>query len=648
MAGDFPLQNLPLGIFSPRGGGPGPASPSATQVLDLPAAGLLPPCRNAERLPGRGRARPAGICARGLASAGRPGPAAGTAAPRSPIAPCTCHAPIGDYTDFYAGIHHATNVGRLFRRDQPLMPNYKHVPIAYHGRATSVARQRHPGPPPARPAQARQGRATQLRPQPQPGLRAGTRRLDRARQRPGRADPDRPRRRAHRRLLPAERLVGPRHPGLGIPAARPVPGQELLHHDQPLDHHAGSPGAVPLPGHAARRRRPGAAGLPVRARRPGAGGLDLALGGADPGRPARPAATQGNRATCIGPRRRWWRTTPATAATCGPATCSDPAPSPARSLARGSLLELTEGRPPARSRCRAAGRGASWRTATPWRFTARFGGAGFGPCSGAGGGVTGRLAGTPRHRHRRRQRHRPRDRPAVSGGRRRGAARRPRRRWPGGDGSRHRDADGTVADAGSAADVAGFVAQAHGRSGAASTCCIANAGVSGGFDPVPGGDGRRIGPRSCASTCSGRTWRSRRSRRAMMRGRRRRIICTASVAGHARQGRRGALQRQQGRGDQPGADRGQRARRHRRAGQRHLPGPDRDRHDRPDVRTRRAARQRGQDRPAQPAQAAAACRRRSPAPRCSWPATMQSYVNGQAIAVDGGLSSTHPFPLRGR
>jgi len=45
---------------------------------------------------------------------------------------------IGDYTDFYASIHHATNVGRLFRPDKPLLPNYKHVPIAYHGRASSV------------------------------------------------------------------------------------------------------------------------------------------------------------------------------------------------------------------------------------------------------------------------------------------------------------------------------------------------------------------------------------------------------------------------------------------------------------------------------------------------------------------------------
>lgn len=45
---------------------------------------------------------------------------------------------IGDYTDFYASIHHATNVGRLFRPDQPLLPNYKWVPIGYHGRASSI------------------------------------------------------------------------------------------------------------------------------------------------------------------------------------------------------------------------------------------------------------------------------------------------------------------------------------------------------------------------------------------------------------------------------------------------------------------------------------------------------------------------------
>ncbi|HTK81657.1 MAG TPA: fumarylacetoacetase [Bacteroidota bacterium] len=45
---------------------------------------------------------------------------------------------IGDYTDFYASIHHATNVGSMFRPDNPLLPNYKHIPIGYHGRASSI------------------------------------------------------------------------------------------------------------------------------------------------------------------------------------------------------------------------------------------------------------------------------------------------------------------------------------------------------------------------------------------------------------------------------------------------------------------------------------------------------------------------------
>jgi fumarylacetoacetase len=45
---------------------------------------------------------------------------------------------IGDYSDFYTGIHHATNVGRILRPDNPLLPNYKWVPIGYHGRASSI------------------------------------------------------------------------------------------------------------------------------------------------------------------------------------------------------------------------------------------------------------------------------------------------------------------------------------------------------------------------------------------------------------------------------------------------------------------------------------------------------------------------------
>lgn len=50
----------------------------------------------------------------------------------------TLPAAVGDYTDFYASVSHATNVGRLFRPDQPLLPNYKWVPIGYHGRASSL------------------------------------------------------------------------------------------------------------------------------------------------------------------------------------------------------------------------------------------------------------------------------------------------------------------------------------------------------------------------------------------------------------------------------------------------------------------------------------------------------------------------------
>ena len=57
-----------------------------------------------------------------------------------PAAHADMHLPceVGDYTDFYAGIHHAMRVGKLFRPDAPLLPNYRHVPIGYHGRASSV------------------------------------------------------------------------------------------------------------------------------------------------------------------------------------------------------------------------------------------------------------------------------------------------------------------------------------------------------------------------------------------------------------------------------------------------------------------------------------------------------------------------------
>ena len=55
-------------------------------------------------------------------------------------ADCQMHLPakINDYTDFYVGIEHAQNVGKLFRPDNPLLPNYKYVPIGYHGRASTI------------------------------------------------------------------------------------------------------------------------------------------------------------------------------------------------------------------------------------------------------------------------------------------------------------------------------------------------------------------------------------------------------------------------------------------------------------------------------------------------------------------------------
>ena len=136
--GDFPLQNLPLGIFSPGSLPPRPGIAIGTYILDLSEAGLMPPAPtlNAFLAAGAGARRDLRRAAWQLLE---------QSAPHRPellhaMADCTLHLPctVGDYTDFYAGIHHVTNAGRLFRPDQPLLPNYKHVPIAYHGRASSV------------------------------------------------------------------------------------------------------------------------------------------------------------------------------------------------------------------------------------------------------------------------------------------------------------------------------------------------------------------------------------------------------------------------------------------------------------------------------------------------------------------------------
>ena len=152
--GDFPIQNLPFAVFRRPGhtwrGGVAIgdrivdlAAVAAAGVFDGPAA----------------RAAQAGA-ADALNDLMALGPGAWSAlrlalsralregsASRSVVEPClvpqseaefALPARIGDYTDFYTSVHHATNIGRQFRPDHPLLPNYKWVPIGYHGRASSI------------------------------------------------------------------------------------------------------------------------------------------------------------------------------------------------------------------------------------------------------------------------------------------------------------------------------------------------------------------------------------------------------------------------------------------------------------------------------------------------------------------------------
>ena len=166
---------------------------------------------------------------------------------------------IGDFTDFYASVFHATNAGRAFRPDNPLLPNYKYVPVAYHGRGSSI---RVSGTPVKRPQGQRKPPdrgGAELRSVAQHGFRARARHVYRHADRARRHRAGRQGGRAHFRLLPAQRLVGARRAGLGIPAARAVPRQEFRHHGFALGGDAGSAGAVPhrglrAAGRAIRRR----------------------------------------------------------------------------------------------------------------------------------------------------------------------------------------------------------------------------------------------------------------------------------------------------------------------------------------------------------------------------------------------------------
>jgi fumarylacetoacetase len=140
---DFPIQNLPFGRFRPAGSNDAFRIGVAIgdQVLDLKAAGLIgTDDMNAlmDQAPKERQALRAAISA-GLADGSDKRTAWSKALLAQSAVEMALPCRIGDYTDFYTGIHHATTVGKLFRPDQPLMPNYKWVPIGYHGRASSIA-----------------------------------------------------------------------------------------------------------------------------------------------------------------------------------------------------------------------------------------------------------------------------------------------------------------------------------------------------------------------------------------------------------------------------------------------------------------------------------------------------------------------------
>jgi fumarylacetoacetase len=151
---DFPLQNLPYGRFQhasePEGAAWRLGVAIGDQVLDLRAAGLVDHA-DMHRLMNQPRMALQALrlaISDGLREGGADAARfAATLLPQSDARmglPCE----IGDYTDFYTSIHHATTVGKQFRPDAPLLPNYKWVPIGYHGRASSigVSGQRFPRP----------------------------------------------------------------------------------------------------------------------------------------------------------------------------------------------------------------------------------------------------------------------------------------------------------------------------------------------------------------------------------------------------------------------------------------------------------------------------------------------------------------------
>src|SRR5688572_4718913 len=138
---DFPIQNLPFGIFKRKGASESPRGGVAIgeQILDLAALGIKtgPTLNGIASMGSAVWKRMRRQLSRALSAKGGQKKFSRFLVPMKqaqlflPLA-------VGDYTDFFSGIHHATNMGRMLRPDNPLLPNYKWVPIGYHGRGSSI------------------------------------------------------------------------------------------------------------------------------------------------------------------------------------------------------------------------------------------------------------------------------------------------------------------------------------------------------------------------------------------------------------------------------------------------------------------------------------------------------------------------------
>ncbi len=133
---DFPIQNLPYVRFRRQGQAECAAGVAiGDQLLDLAGFGV----NSVAEIFAMPRARRIEL-RRAISDSLAVGSGTAGSDDLTPLAEAELLLPcaIGDYTDFYASIHHATNVGSMFRPDNPLLPNYKWLPVGYHGRASSI------------------------------------------------------------------------------------------------------------------------------------------------------------------------------------------------------------------------------------------------------------------------------------------------------------------------------------------------------------------------------------------------------------------------------------------------------------------------------------------------------------------------------